>query len=169
MGLQLAQRDVAVIYGGCRTGLMGVLAESYVAGGGTSITGVIPRGLIQFSSPLLTEVHVTDTIHQRKRMMLDLSDGFVTLPGGLGTLDELLEVLDLGRIGAHEKPIGILNVDNYFDPFMTLLQHVRDTGFVFHLTFSRPIVDDICERLLDTLIDRIPSTTSEIIIPKTAG
>ncbi len=131
MGRLLAERGIGLVYGGGRVGLMGEVADAVLAAGG-EVTGVIPRGLMEreVGHRGLTTLHVTGTMHERKALMVDLSDGFVALPGGYGTLDELCEALTWSQLGIHARPCGILNVDGYFDALLALFDHAVREGFV---------------------------------------
>jgi uncharacterized protein (TIGR00730 family) len=131
VGTELARRGIGVVYGGGRLGLMGVVAEAALAAGG-EVTGVIPRGLVdrELAHDGLSELHVVATMHERKALMNELSDGFVTLPGGLGTLEELAEVVSWAQLGLHAKPIGVLNVDGFYDGLLGWLERAVGDGFV---------------------------------------
>jgi uncharacterized protein (TIGR00730 family) len=127
----LCDRDIAVVYGGGSIGLMGMLADAVLASGG-SVIGVIPKHLTarEIAHEHLTELHVVDSMHERKALMMKLSDAFMALPGGLGTLEELFEVLTWAQLGLHRKPCGILNVRGYFDPLIALLDRAVDQRFL---------------------------------------
>lgn len=119
------------MYGGAGVGLMGVLADTMLAGGG-EVVGVIPRHLIarEIAHADLTDLRVVETMHERKALMAELGDGFVALPGGAGTLEELFEAWTWARLGLHAKPCGVLNVDGYFDGLIELIRHTVQEGFV---------------------------------------
>jgi uncharacterized protein (TIGR00730 family) len=131
LGRVLAQRGIGLVYGGARVGLMGALADAALASGG-HVLGVMPESLVakEVAHTGLTELRVVKSMHERKAMMADLSDGFVALPGGWGTLEELFEVLTWAQLGLHRKPCGLLNVAGYFDPLLAFLDHTIDEGFV---------------------------------------
>ena len=131
LGRTLAARGIAVVYGGGRIGLMGALADAALASGG-EVIGVIPAALVakEVAHGALTELRVVPSMHERKALMADLSDGVIALPGGWGTLDELFEILTWGQLGLHAKPCGLLNVDGYFDPLLSFVDHAIDEGFV---------------------------------------
>lgn len=131
LGRTLAQRDIALVYGGGNVGLMGIAADAALAAGGRVI-GVIPGFLREkeLAHQGLSELHVTQTMHERKALMEDLSGGFVALPGGFGTYDELFEMLTWGQLSVHSKPIGLLNVDGFFDPLLAMIRHGVAEGFV---------------------------------------
>lgn len=122
---------LGLVYGGAHVGLMGALADEVLAAGGT-VTGVIPRALEEreIAHRGLTELHVVETMHERKALMADLSDGFVALPGGMGTLEELFEVLTWGQLGLHRKPTGLLDVGGYFEPLIAFLDRMVGEGFL---------------------------------------
>ena len=131
LGCALAARGIGVVFGGGRVGLMGALADAALRAGG-QVVGVIPAALEakELAHAGLTELRVVASMHERKAMMADLSDGFVVLPGGWGTLDELFEILTWGQLGLHAKPCGLLNVDGYFDRLLSFMQHAIDERFV---------------------------------------
>jgi uncharacterized protein (TIGR00730 family) len=132
MGLTLAQRGLTLIYGGGKTGLMGAVADSVVEHGGKAI-GVIVESM---NTPELAHTHlsrleVAPTIHERKRRMYELADGYIALPGGYGTLDELFETLTWAQIGEHSKPVGLLNVNGYYDALLKMLDRALEEKFLF--------------------------------------
>ena len=127
----LARRGIRIVYGGSRTGLMGAVADAALAAGG-EVVGVIPRGLVEreVAHTGLTELHVVDTLHQRKAEMAARADAFIALPGGLGTLEELAEVLSWAQLDLHTKPIGLLDEGGYFDALEAFLDHAVAEGFL---------------------------------------
>ncbi|HSQ34640.1 MAG TPA: TIGR00730 family Rossman fold protein [Candidatus Binatia bacterium] len=131
VGALLAQRKIGLVFGGGRVGMMGLLAQAALDNGG-EVIGVIPRELhekkVAFSG--LSDLRVVKTMHERKALMAELSDGFMALPGGLGTLEELFEILTWAQLGLHRKPCGLLNVAGYFTPLLDFLDHVAAEGFV---------------------------------------
>lgn len=131
LGRLLAERDITLVFGGGMTGIMGALADAVLDAGGRAI-GVIPEkmNVPQVVHEGLTELVVTPNMYSRKVKMFQLADGFITLPGGLGTLDELFEALTLSQLGYERKPIGILNVAGYYDPLLALIDHAIEVGFV---------------------------------------
>ena len=131
LGRTLAQRGIGVVYGGGRVGLMGMLADATLAAGG-EVIGVIPQPLLdrEHGHRGLTELRVVETMHERKALMADLSDGFVALPGGIGTLEEIFEAWTWAQLGVHRKPCGLLDVGGFFTPLVGFLDHVVDTGFL---------------------------------------
>jgi uncharacterized protein (TIGR00730 family) len=132
MGETLARCGLTLVYGGGKTGLMGALADSVLENGGQAI-GVITEGMNtpELAHTGLTRLEVMATIHQRKARMYELADGYIALPGGYGTLDELFETLTWAQIGEHSKPVGILNVDGYYDPLLEMLERAVAEKFLF--------------------------------------
>lgn len=137
LGALLAERKITLVYGGGRIGLMGVLADAVLAGGGR-VVGVIPHhlDLREVGHRGATELHVVDSMHARKQLMFELSDAFAVLPGGMGTLDETFEILTWRQIGLHDKPLVLVNFDGYWDPLLDLLHHVVDNGFASRRTLT---------------------------------
>ena len=131
VGEALLARDLGLVYGGASVGLMGTIADTVVEGGGEAI-GVIPAALEdrEVAHEGLTDLQVVGSMHERKQRMVDLADGFVALPGGLGTLEELLEVLTWAQLGIHEKPCGVLNVAGFYDGLVDHLDGATEAGFV---------------------------------------
>jgi uncharacterized protein (TIGR00730 family) len=127
----LASRDIGVVYGGGKVGLMGTLADAALAAGG-EVIGVIPQDLMdrEVGHGGVTELHVVASMHERKALMAELSDAFVALPGGIGTLEELIEVYTWSQLGLHDKPMGMLNVAGYYDGLAALLDHAVQEGFL---------------------------------------
>ena len=131
MAAELTRRRFGVVYGGGGIGLMGVLADAMLARGG-EVIGVIPRPLAskELAHPALTDMRLCDSMHERKALMASLADGFVAMPGGLGTFEETLEILTWSQLGIHRKPIGLLNVDGYYDGLLGMIAHGLAEGFV---------------------------------------
>lgn len=131
LGTTLVARGFELVYGGARVGLMGAVADAVLAAGGRAI-GVIPEALVsrEVAHTGLTDLRVVSSMHERKALMNELSDGFIALPGGWGTFEELFEVLTWGQLGLHAKPCGLLNVEGYFDPLLAFLTHAVDEQFV---------------------------------------
>jgi uncharacterized protein (TIGR00730 family) len=151
VGAAIAGRGLDLVYGGGRIGLMGAVADAALAAGGR-VTGVIPAALVdrELAHPGLTELRIVTTLHERKAVMAELSDAFLALPGGLGTLEELAEVLSWAQLELHAKPIGALDVAGYFDGLSTFLDHATAEGFVGPA--QRQLL--MIETDLDTLLDR---------------
>src|SRR6476646_6921728 len=150
---ECVRRGIRVVYGGASVGLMGVLADAMLSAGG-EVVGVIPGALVdrEIAHRGLTELHVVGTMHERKALMARLSDGFVALPGGLGTLEELFEVWTWSQLGLHTKPCGLLNTSRYYAPLIAFLDHARDEGFVRRELRAALVVDDEPRALLDALM-----------------
>ncbi|HVN85798.1 MAG TPA: TIGR00730 family Rossman fold protein [Candidatus Binatia bacterium] len=131
LGVTLARRSIELVYGGGNIGLMGVLADATLAAGG-KVIGVIPESLrrLEVAHEGLSDLRVVHSMHERKAVMADLSDGFVALPGGLGTFEELLEIMTWSQLGIHNKPVGLLDVAGYFDALVALLQHAVAEKFL---------------------------------------
>ncbi len=131
MGKEIARRGLGLVYGGGQVGLMGTVADAVLEEGGEAV-GVIPEALVskEIAHAGLTKLHVVSSMHERKKLMADLSDGFVTLPGGYGTLEEFFEVLSWAQLSIHEKPCGLLDVDGFWEPLSTLFDHAVTEGFV---------------------------------------
>jgi uncharacterized protein (TIGR00730 family) len=127
----LAERGIGLVYGGGRVGLMGVLADAALAGGG-EVIGVMPRALVdrEIGHRGLTELRVVDSMHERKALMAELADAFVAVPGGIGTLEELIEVYTWSQLGIHHKACGVLNVRGYYDHLAAFLDHAVSEGFL---------------------------------------
>jgi uncharacterized protein (TIGR00730 family) len=132
MGQTLARRGLSLVYGGGKTGLMGALADSALESGG-EVTGVITESMNtpELVHTRLSRLEVTATIHQRKARMYELADGYIALPGGYGTLDELFETLTWAQIGEHSKPVGLLNVNGYYDALLSMLDRAVEEKFLF--------------------------------------
>ncbi len=156
-GRLLAGRGIAVVYGGAQSGLMGAVADAALAAGGTVI-GVLPRNMAAREPPheRLSELILVDTMHERKALMADRSDAFLTLPGGLGTLEEAAETISWNQLGLHAKPTGFLNIGGFFDPLRAQLDHMVDEAFVLPEHRAGIHFDDRPERLLELLADFDP-------------
>jgi uncharacterized protein (TIGR00730 family) len=152
VGRTLAERGIGLVYGGGRLGLMGAVADAALAAGG-EVIGVIPRALVdaEVAHRGCTELHVVETMHERKAAFTDLSDGFVTLPGGTGTMDELWEAMSWAQLGYHAKPVGLLNVAGFYDGLLQFWVTMGEAGFV--RAQHRPIL--IASGDLDDLLGRM--------------
>src|SRR5438045_2222524 len=128
---ELVVRGLGLVYGGGGVGLMGLVADAVLAGGG-DVIGVLPRSLFRRERvhAHLTELHEVSSMHERKALMADLADGFIALPGGFGTFEELFEILTWAQLGLHNKPIGLLDVAGYFTPLLALITHASTEGFI---------------------------------------
>lgn len=149
VGRTLAQKGIGVVYGGGRLGLMGAVADSALEAGG-EVIGVIPEALVgsEVAHKGCTELHVVPGMHERKRMFTDLSDGFLTLPGGVGTMDELWEAISWAQLGYHAKPVGLLNAAGFYDQLIAFNAHMISVGFIREQHKGILIADDQLDRLL---------------------
>src|SRR3990172_1852809 len=151
-GEALARRGIGLVYGGGGIGLMGVLADAAVSAGG-DVIGVIPKALMarEVAHRGLPDLRVVASMHERKALMAELADAFVALPGGFGTLEEFCEALTWAQLGIHRKPCGLLNVEGFFDPLLSLFDHAVRERFVSPDHRSLVVVEEDPERLLDAL------------------
>ena len=152
LGRTFAERNIRLVYGGGSVGLMGVAADACLAAGG-EVIGVIPRLLMEkeVGHHGLTKMHVVENMHERKALMTDLADGFIAMPGGYGTLDELFEALTWLQLGYHAKPVGILNVAGFFDHLMAFIDHSRHEGFLRPLHHEALCMDRDLAALLEKM------------------
>jgi uncharacterized protein (TIGR00730 family) len=160
VGRGLAERDITVVYGGGRLGLMGAIADAALAAGG-EVIGVIPEALVgaEVAHRGCTELHVVPGMHERKRLFTDLCDGFVTLPGGVGTMDELWEAISWAQLGYHSKPVGLLNVAGFYDHLVAFNRQMGDVGFVREAHRGIMIVRDDLDALLEAMASYVPHRT----------
>jgi uncharacterized protein (TIGR00730 family) len=151
-GAYLADQGITLVYGGGRVGLMGEIADAVVDAGGKTI-GVMPRHLVdrELAHDRLTELHIVDTLHERKARMTELADAFVALPGGPGTLDEFFEAWTWGQLGLHRKPIALFDIENYWSDLVAMVQHMADSGFLSRHHADALIVSDDAADLLARL------------------
>lgn len=152
LGALLAAEGIELVYGGASVGIMGELADAVQEGGG-HVTGIIPQQLVQKEAAHrgIPDLIVVASMHQRKSQMADLSDGFVALPGGIGTLEGFLEILTWGQLGIHAKPCGILNIAGYFDALTGFLDHAVQEGFLTEAHRGQIMVESDPRRLLDRM------------------
>jgi len=152
VGRTLARRGIGVVYGGGRLGLMGAVADAALMEGG-EVIGVIPEALVraELAHRGLTELHIVPDMHSRKALFTSLSDGFVTLPGGVGTMDELWEALSWAQLGYHAKPVGLLNAGGYYDQLIAFQRHMTATGFVRPAHAAMLIARNTLTDLLDAM------------------
>jgi len=152
LGRSIADRRWQLVYGGGKVGLMGVLADAALAAGGR-VVGVIPELLMdmEVGHTGLSELQIVTSMHERKRRMAELSQAFIALPGGLGTLEELFEVWTWRHLGYHQRPIGLLNVEGYFDALLVFLRHSQRSGFIDADQQSMLSMSGQAEALLDSL------------------
>ena len=164
LGAALATRGITLVYGGGRVGIMGVLADAVLAAGGR-VTGVIPDHLWEreVGHTSLSELHIVHSMHQRKSMMAELADAFIALPGGIGTLEEFFEIWTWGQLGLHKKPLGVLNVADYYTPLIQLIEHTVTEGFLPEKHGALVLFDDDPERLLTRLSMHRPETSDKWI------
>ena len=157
LGKVLVKKNIGLIYGGGKVGLMGVIADEVLASGG-EVIGVIPQSLVnrEVAHQNVTQMHIVNSMHERKALMADLSDGFMALPGGMGTLDEFCEILTWAQLGIHQKPCGILNVENYFTPLLAMFDHAMREGFLRDTHRALVIEATEPETLLDLLAKHQP-------------
>jgi uncharacterized protein (TIGR00730 family) len=157
LGRALAAREIGLVYGGARVGLMGVVADAVLAARG-QVTGVIPAALVakEIAHNGLADLRVVGSMHERKAVMADLADAFIALPGGWGTLEEFFEILTWGQLGLHRKPCGLLNARGYFDRLLSFVEHSIAEGFVRHQSRSMISVADSPGDLLDLLVSHEP-------------
>jgi len=167
LGAMVAQEDWGVVYGGGRVGLMGLVADSALKAGG-DVVGIIPEHIqereVQHED--LTELHVVDTMHVRKQMMVDRSQAFVILPGGLGTLDELFELMTWKQLGLHDKPIVIVNMNGYWDDMLKAVRHIAKQGFMreddLNMFVEVQNVDEVPEAIKNAPMEKFDPTTKWI-------
>jgi uncharacterized protein (TIGR00730 family) len=166
-GREIARRGLGLVYGGGRVGLMGTVADAALEAGG-EVVGVITEALIsrEIAHAGLTKLHVVGSMHERKMLMADLSDGFVTLPGGYGTLEEFFEVLSWAQLSIHEKPCGLLDVDGFWDPLSTLFDQAVTEGFVHPNHRSLVLTEGNPRVLLERMESYTPPETRKWIGPR---
>jgi len=157
VGRLLAARGIELIYGGGNIGLMGAVADACLTAGGT-VVGVIPEALMgkevegrNVEHRALTRLEVVDSMHTRKARMAELADGFIALPGGFGTFEEFCEILTWGQLGFHAKPIGLLNVNGFYDPLLALFEHAVREGFLRQQNRAMALAETDIGRLLDAM------------------
>ena len=152
LGQLLGERRIGLVYGGARVGLMGAIADAVLENGG-QVTGVIPENLQEkeFAHPGLSKLCIVASMHERKAMMERLSQGFIALPGGIGTLEEIFEILTWAQLGLHQKPCGLLNVNGYYDGLISFLKTMERQGFLGESFDKRLLLGDRAGPLLDQL------------------
>ncbi len=153
LGQKLVEQKIELVYGGGAIGLMGVIAEAMLERGGR-VTGVIPEKLyeMEVAHMGLTELYRVKTMHERKALMADLSDGFIALPGGIGTLEELTEVMTWAQIGYHTKPCALLNVNGYYDHFISFFDQMESKGFLYLPINEQLIIESDVETLMQRML-----------------
>jgi uncharacterized protein (TIGR00730 family) len=152
IGATLAQNQIGVIYGGAKIGIMGAVADGSISHGG-EVIGILPHFLSvkEIAHNQLSQLIVVDTMHERKVKMYEMADGFIILPGGFGTMDELFETLTWAQLGLHNKPIGILNFKNYYDHLIAFVRVMAAQGILKEIYLPMILVDDNIEGLLDQM------------------
>lgn len=167
MGVEIARRGFGLVYGGGGVGLMKVLADAALEGGG-EVVGVIPEALMarELAHDNLSRLHVVGSMHERKKLMADLSEGFVALPGGYGTLEEFLEVISWAQLSIHEKPCGLLDVKGYFKSLTTLFDQAVTEGFLSQEHRSLVLREKDPQRLLDAMERYTPPGTRKWVVPE---
>ncbi len=152
LGLVLAKKNIDLVYGGGHVGLMGIVADAAMSAGAKAI-GIIPRCLAdkEVAHQGLTELKIVQTMHERKAQMSELSDGFIAMPGGFGTLEELFEVITWAQLGIHKKPFGLFNVAGYYDKLIEFMDYQVEQGFVPQRHREMIIVSDEAEQLVEML------------------
>lgn len=157
LGKLFLERNIRLVYGGANVGLMQILADTVLAGGG-EVIGIMPQMLIdkEVAHTGLTKMITVSNMSERKNLMVEMSDAFIAMPGGFGTLDELAEVITYNQLRLTDKPIGILNTAGYFDPLLAFLDHITEEGFLRHEHRQNLIVDNTVSRLLIKMSDFQP-------------
>jgi uncharacterized protein (TIGR00730 family) len=165
-GTALARRGVGLVYGGASVGLMGAVADAALEAGG-EVIGVIPQALVdrEIAHRGLTALEVVPSMHARKALMAELSDAFVALPGGIGTLEEIFEVWTWGQLGSHRKAVAFLNVAGFYDRLFAFLDHVADERLLRPEHRGMPVVEAEANRLLDRLAAYVPANVEKWIAP----
>lgn len=156
LGRSIAENGLRLVYGGGTRGIMGAVASGVMSSGG-AVTGIIPEFLMdkeasKHSLSALTEVIVTQDMHERKHKMFEQSDAFVTLPGGIGTLEEIVEIMTWGQLGRHKKPMVFANINGFWNPMLDLLKHMSDEGFIHTAHLVKPMVIDRVEDIVPAII-----------------
>lgn len=164
LGKILAQNNIHLVYGGGHVGLMGAAADSAIKSGG-EVTGIIPRHIQEkeVAHTGLTKLHVVESMHERKQMMVDLSDGFVVLPGGLGTLDEFFEIMTWRQLGLHQKPVVLVNLEGYWDSLINLIDHMIEEKFALHNDKKSLVVVES----EDDVLEALKEAPEEVMVPNT--
>jgi uncharacterized protein (TIGR00730 family) len=174
LGKSIAAHGIRLVYGGGTKGIMGAVAAGVLSNGG-EVTGIIPEFLVDMEATRhslgqLNELIVTKDMHERKHKMFERSDAFVTLPGGIGTLEEIVEIMTWGQLGRHEKPMVFANIDGFWDPMLSLVTHMREQGFIHRSHLVQPLVisdvDDIVPAILERDEAKASSDGEEAVISK---
>ena len=159
VGRQLAQQGIGVVYGGGRLGLMGAIASAALGAGG-EVIGVIPEAMVgrELANHDCTELHIVRGMHERKAQFTQLADGFLILPGGVGTMDELWEAVSWAQLGYHAKPVGLLNAFDFFDHLLAFNRHMIETGFIREAHAGILIAEHDLDLLLERMAAHVPHT-----------
>jgi len=174
LGKSIAAHGLRLVYGGGTKGIMGAVAAGVLANGG-QVTGIIPEFLVDMEATRhslgqLNELIVTQDMHERKHKMFERSDAFVTLPGGIGTLEEIVEIMTWGQLGRHQKPMVFANVGGFWDPMLDLVRHMRDQGFIHRAHLVQPMVipeiEDIVPAILERSEEQRPSAGEDAVISR---
>ncbi len=175
LGRSIAQAGLGLVYGGGTRGIMGAVADGAMRAGG-KVTGIIPRFLMSKEAAAtalgrLDELIVTEDMHQRKHMMFEKSDAFVALPGGIGTVEEIIEIMTWAQLGHHRKPIVFGNIEGFWDPMLTLLDHMKAEGFIHTSHLVQPLVVDAADAIVPAILvaassDDAPTEGVDAVIDK---
>ena len=174
LGKEIAEYGLRLVYGGGTKGIMGAVAAGVLANGG-QVTGIIPEFLVDMEATRhslgqLDELIVTEDMHARKHAMFERADAFVTLPGGIGTLEEIVEIMTWAQLGRHEKPMVFANIGGFWKPMLDLVDHMRDQGFIHRAHLVRPLViddvEDIVPAILDQAAEVTPASGEEAVISR---
>jgi len=157
LGRSIAEHGLRLVYGGGTRGIMGAVSSGFMSSGG-GVTGIIPEFLMdkeasKHSLSALTELIVTRDMHERKHKMFEQSDAFVTLPGGIGTLEEIVEIMTWGQLGRHKKPMVFANINGFWDPMLELMKHMADEGFIHTAHLVKPLVIDRVEDIVPAILE----------------
>ncbi|MGH6762792.1 MAG: TIGR00730 family Rossman fold protein [Phyllobacterium sp.] len=161
LGKSIAEHGLELVYGGGTKGIMGAVADGVLSAGG-KVTGIIPKFLMSKEATAhalgqLSELIITEDMHERKHKMFQHSDAFVTLPGGIGTLEEIVEIMTWAQLGRHHKPMVFANINNFWSPMLALIEHMKSEGFVHTSHLVKPLVVDQAEDIVPTVLANAPS------------
>jgi len=165
LGRSIAEHGLELVYGGGTKGIMGAVADGVMSAGG-KVTGIIPKFLMnkeatEHALGQLNELIVTDDMHQRKHLMFQRSDAFVTLPGGIGTVEEIVEMMTWAQLGHHKKPMVFANINGFWDPMIALLDHMKAEGFIHTSHLVKPLIVDRAEDIVPAILDAAAARPSE--------
>lgn len=169
LGQKLAEENIELVFGGAKVGLMGAVANGALNANG-KVIGVLPDFLqkTEVTHNDLTDLHIVKSMHERKMMMNDLSDGVITLPGGYGTLEEVFEMITWAQLGLHKKPIAILNVEGFYNPLIELLQKMVEKGFVRKENLEMLLIDEDIDKLISDMKNYTAPTVTKLITRETS-